>query len=160
MTFLRLRYSILTLMVFCFYFSTAQKITYSKGFGKHKFYVEGDMRTYDQVLGLMEDDSVAYGLMTKAKTLNTGANVFGAVGGALIGWPLGAALAGNDPSWGLFGIGVGLIAVAAIPMSISSSKREKKAIAIYNENHGYADSSAVLWEFKPYLGGLALNIRF
>ena len=43
-----------------------------------------------------------------------GSYVFGFSGGALIGWPLGTAIAGGDPVWYLAGIGAGLIGVGVL----------------------------------------------
>lgn len=50
------------------------------------------------------------------------ANVLAFSGGALIGWPLGAAIGGGDPEWYLAGIGAGLVAIA-IPLDIAGKKR-------------------------------------
>jgi len=52
--------------------------------------------------------------------------VVGGVGGALIGWPIGAAIAGEkDPPWVLAGIGGGLVAVSISFAVVSASKLEK-----------------------------------
>ncbi|HMA94153.1 MAG TPA: hypothetical protein VKP30_15790 [Polyangiaceae bacterium] len=67
-----------------------------------------------------------------AKTLGTVATVIGAVGGALVGWPIGAAIAGSrEPPWVLAGIGAGVIAVS-IPFSIAAGNRVESAVESHN----------------------------
>lgn len=49
-------------------------------------------------------------------------NILAAIGGGLIGWPLGTAIGGGDPEWILAGIGAGVLAVA-IPLAVIGQKR-------------------------------------
>lgn len=75
-----------------------------------------------------------------AKTLGTVAAVIGAVGGALVGWPIGAAVAGSkEPPWVLAGIGAGVI-VVAIPFSIAAGNRVERAVENHNRSLGAASS--------------------
>jgi hypothetical protein len=50
---------------------------------------------------------------------------------ALIGWPLGRALAGVDPEWLMAGMAEGLI-VVAIPLSQKFNRQVKQAVDVYN----------------------------
>jgi hypothetical protein len=91
----------------------------------------GQKLTPKQLLNIMEINSAAYDVMKKAKRNYDVAQVFGAVGGALIGFPIGTAIAGGDANWLLAGVGAGLIGVA-IPFSIKFNKNARAAVAIYN----------------------------
>jgi uncharacterized membrane protein YfcA len=60
------------------------------------------------------------------------AYVVGTVGGAMIGWPVGAAVAGNpEPPWLLAGIGAGLV-VLAVPLAMSAEAALARAVDAYN----------------------------
>ncbi|MEQ1747702.1 MAG: hypothetical protein ABMA02_19900, partial [Saprospiraceae bacterium] len=74
--------------------------------------------------------------MEAARSNFTTANVFGFIGGFLVGWPLGTAIAGGDPEWGLAGIGAGFI-VLSIPFSSAYTKHAKHAVNLYNSGPGY-----------------------
>ncbi|MFN0016090.1 MAG: hypothetical protein ACKVU2_16225 [Saprospiraceae bacterium] len=69
--------------------------------------------------------------MEKARSNYTTANIFGFIGGFLVGWPLGTAIGGGDPNWGLAGIGAGFI-VLSIPFSSAYNKHAKNAVNLYN----------------------------
>lgn len=76
-----------------------------------------------------------------AQTLGTVAAVIGAVGGALVGWPIGGAIAGSrEPPWVLAGIGAGVIAVS-IPFSIAAGNRVESAVQSHNKSLGAISSS-------------------
>jgi hypothetical protein len=69
-----------------------------------------------------------------ARTYATIGMIFGAVGGALIGWPIGAAAAGqSNPHWVLAGVGAGVVAVS-IPFSIGASGRISDAVKTHNNS--------------------------
>ncbi|MEZ5017166.1 MAG: hypothetical protein R2800_08950 [Flavipsychrobacter sp.] len=65
-----------------------------------------------------------------------GAYVFGAAGGALIGYPLGTALGGGDPEWLLAGIGAGCLAIA-IPLSIIGQRKCDGRASIQKDQEMY-----------------------
>ena len=72
-------------------------------------------------------DIRAYTSWTAATTITSLA------GGALIGWPVGQAIAGDpEPLWVLAAAGGGLI-VVAIPMAVVGDKKLKKGVRAYNE---------------------------
>lgn len=58
--------------------------------------------------------TTAYGSAPCMNGYIVGSYIFGFAGGALIGWPLGTAIAGGDPDWYLAGIGAGLAGVAIV----------------------------------------------
>lgn len=96
-----------------------------------KFYDGNNLLKPKEVLHRMKIDPEAFQEFKKAKSNYDAAQVIGFAGGFMVGWPLGTALAGGDPQWGLAGGGVALI-LATIPMNIAFKKHAKKALAIYN----------------------------
>ena len=72
--------------------------------------------------------------VSAAKTYAVLGNILAAVGGFMIGWPIGQAIAGDsDPTWILAGIGGGL-AVAGIPFAVASSNNFENAVDAHNES--------------------------
>lgn len=139
-------------------FINAQEIESEKVFGGYKYIQEGKPLNIHQLEEIMEPIPEAYEYIKKAKVNNTMATIVGYAGGFLIGWPVGTALAGGDPNWGLAGIGAGVL-VLAIPITSSYSKNVGKAIGIHNSS---LNSSAYLRrkpEFKLIASGNGLGIR-
>ncbi len=100
-------------------------------FGGHYFKQEGNRLSQNDVLQLMESNKEAYALMKKSKANNTWALILGGIGGGLIGWPLGASIAGGDAQWELAAVGAGFV-IGAIPLVSSAKKKAKKAVDLYN----------------------------
>lgn len=93
---------------------------------KEKFYAE--IANHDR----------AYELAQKGFRQQSTSQVFAFIGGFMIGWPLGAAVAGSEnPGWGLAPAGVGVIMIGW-PIYNGGSKKIKKAARIYNEAEGLA----------------------
>lgn len=93
------------------------------------------MITPKQALSMMEAYPEAYSYMKKANGNKGAATVFATIGGAFIGWPIGTAIGGGDPSWGLAAAGAGLVLVA-LPFNSAFKKNASMAIELYNEaNH-------------------------
>jgi len=139
---------------------TEDKLYLKSNFWGNKFY-KGD--TIYSINGVLEELAVneqPYNLMLKAKKDNSFAQIFGAAGGLLIGWPLGTALGGGEPKWYLAGIGVGFVAIS-IPLSINFKKKANQAIKDHYNLIGSTKS-----KYKPtyYMGmsstGLQLRIQF
>jgi len=110
---------------------SVKPIEVKKVFGGHYFEQEGKRLTQSQVLNLMESNKEAYTLMKKSKSANTWALILGGAGGALIGFPLGTAIAGGDAQWELAAVGAGLV-IGAIPLASSAKKKAVQAVDLYN----------------------------
>lgn len=65
------------------------------------------------------------------RALSTGGMVLAAVGGGLIGWPLGQAATDVDPNWELAAIGGGLALVALI-LGVVADHKVSNAVETYN----------------------------
>lgn len=112
----------------------AQDLRMVKTFGGVRF--ESDTAAYSpkQVLEIMSDVPLAYQEFKKAKTNYGIAGAMGAIGGVLIGFPLGTALAGGDPEWALAAGGAALL-LASVPISKSFRVRAQNALDIYNGHY-------------------------
>jgi hypothetical protein len=110
----------------------AQKIEMIKTFGGVRF--ESDTVVYSpkQVLELMRDNPLAYEEFKKAKTNYGVAGALGAIGGFMVGFPLGTAIAGGEPEWGLAAGGAALI-IASIPLNRAFKNHAQNALDIYNK---------------------------
>jgi len=140
---------------------TADTLYLHSTFWGNKFYKGDNIYGINGVLEELAANEQPYNLMLSAKRDNSFAQIFGAVGGLLIGWPIGTAIGGGDPDWTLAGIGAGLIAIS-IPISINFKKKANQAL--YDHNALMATSAR--WHYKPtyHFGlsgnGLLLRMRF
>lgn len=110
---------------------TRDSILMNKTFGGYQFYQGNTRLTMSQLVNIMKPNEQAWQLAKKAQSTNTLGTIIGFAGGALVGWPVGTALAGGDPEWVLAGIGAGLV-VVAIPLSRKVNKQIKQAVDVYN----------------------------
>jgi|JI7StandDraft_1071085.scaffolds.fasta_scaffold01639_8 hypothetical protein len=134
-----------------------QNLRMEKSFWGTKLYNDNQQLRPREVLELMKPDSAAYAEFKKAKSNNDAAQVLGFIGGALIGWPIGTAIGGGDPEWGLAAGGAALI-LLAIPLGNGFNKHAAKAIEIYNGNKGSARNVSL--GIVPYGTGVKLVLRF
>jgi len=95
----------------------------------------GDILTYKELINTLSISPETQAALKKHKSGRGGANVLGAIGGFMIGWPIGTSLGGGDPEWALLGAGVGLVAVA-IPIESKANRNLEEAVNIYNNNIG------------------------
>ena len=140
--------------------STIQELTMYKTFGGAHYEYQKDTAIYavspKQVLLILRDDPLAYAEFKKAKSYNNLGGILGFVGGVMLIVPVGSAIVGSDPEWGLAAGGAALV-IASIPFMKAYRKHAESAIDIYNKNHT---------AFRPrteyyFLGlGVKMIIRF
>lgn len=128
-----------TLMLVCISCCLAQRIESTKNFGGYWYSQNGTRLNMNELVNLMEPDSEAYDLMRSARSNSTISQIISIPAGALIGWPLGSAIGGGDPQWGLAAAGAGLL-VLAIPISSAGNRKAQEAIALYNGSLSYSYS--------------------
>lgn len=116
---------------FCVGQTGTDSIRVKKTFGGIKFYQGENKLSLPDLKITMQTNPQAYQVIKSAQSANTIANIIGGIGGALVGFPIGTAIAGKDANWALAGIGAGLIGVS-IPFSIKAIQKSKKAVGIYN----------------------------
>ena len=139
--------------------STRDSILINKVFGGYQFYQGNTRLNMSQLVNTMKPDERAWQLAKKAQSTNTIGTIIGFAGGALVGWPLGTALAGGDPEWIMAGIGAGLI-VVAIPLSQKFNKQVKQAVSTYNSSlrgNSFWDKNELKILMKGNGVGLVLN---
>lgn len=148
---------LLTLLSFCLsHFSLAQEIKAYKTFGGVRFEKDSITLGLNQVLAFVKENQEAYAELKRAKMNSSTAGVLGFAGGILIGFPIGTAIAGGKPEWGMAAGGVGLI-VASIPFTTAFRNRTMQALDLYN-NKG--NTARIKSEFQFYGSGARLIVRF
>jgi hypothetical protein len=151
------KFILLSLLSICFsLLSEAQEIKAYKTFGGVRFEMDTVTLSLKQVLEIVKVNPEAYAELKRAKSNYSAAGVLGFAGGVLIGIPLGSALAGGNPEWGLAAGGAGLI-LASIPFTTAFRGHTMQALDLYN-NKG--QTSRIKPEFQFYGSGARLIIRF
>jgi hypothetical protein len=138
---------------------TSDSILINKTFGVYQFYQGNTRLNMSQLVNTMKPNERAWQLAKKAQSTNALGTIIGFAGGALIGWPLGTALAGGDPEWVMAGIGAGLI-VVAIPLSQKFNRQIKQAVSTYNSSlrgNSFWDKNELRVLMKGDGVGLVLN---
>ena len=107
------------------------QISFTKSFWGNKFYQNGKEYNFNEVVQLMKKNQEAYDLIRQSRSNTTLAGVIGFIGGGLMGWPIGAAIAGKEMDWAVFGAGVAVTAVS-IPIALSGDRKLKKAVEVWN----------------------------
>jgi hypothetical protein len=123
------------------------------------FQQNGTNLTPNKLLTITKSNQEAYSEMKIANNNYLASMVFQLPGGFLIGYPIGAALAGGDPNWTLVAVGAGLV-VVSIPFISAYNKHAKNAVSIYNKGLKY--SSMVRPDFKLGItyNGIGFRISF
>lgn len=126
---------IISLLIVTCAFSFGQtptdSISMKKAFGGYQFYQGKKRLNVNQLVNIMKPNGQAYNQIKSAQSTNTLATIIGGVGGFMVGWPIGAAVAGGKPNWTMAGIGVGLI-VVSIPITKNFNKKAKQAVKTFN----------------------------
>lgn len=148
---------LLSLFIICFYqIGLAQEIKAYKTFGGVRFEMDTVTLSLKQVLEIVKVNPEAYAELKRAKSNYNAAGVLGFAGAVLIALPLGTALAGGNPEWGLVAGGAGLI-LASIPFTTAFRGHTMKALDLYNNKE---QTSRIKPEFQFYGSGARLIIRF
>ncbi len=123
---------------------TCDTIVIQKNRSHYQFYQNDELLTPKKMRHLMQDDAEAMKYLSRANANYSGAMIFAYAGGFLIGWPLGTALGGGEPEWGLAAAGGGLL-LLTIPLATGFKKNTLKAVEIYNKNR-ITKSDEVAWK--------------
>lgn len=127
----------------------SQSIEVDKKFIGYEFTLDENRLSLNDLEVLFKENEQSLSYLSKAKSQNNFSQIISGIGGFLIGWPLGTAIAGGDPEWAMAGVGAGLVAVS-IPIYIKSQNNAEKAVKFYNANRSLAKSY-----FKPNLSLVA-----
>ena len=150
---------LLALSVGLFAQSGGGDLQMKKNFWGVKFLQGDKLLRPGEVLDVMKNNQPAYDEFKKAKSNYDASQVFGAIGGFMIGWPLGTALGGGNPQWGLAAGGVGVL-LLSIPFSNGFTTHARSAIDIYNNGKGTASTRPYSIHLIPHGTGAILCLRF
>lgn len=143
-------------MVVAFSQSTLDTIEIKKSFLGTVFKKNGENLKMRDLLDVTKNNPAAYNYMKKARNKNTVGSIFGGVGGFLIGYTVGTAVAGKDPQWGIAGIGVGLVG-AGLLFSADAGKNAKRSVRLYNQ--GVQNPTTRVMKFQGGFMGNGFGVK-
>lgn len=136
--------------------STNGNLEMHKSFWGVKFQQDGRELKPREVQKILSGDPEALAEIKKARTNYGVASGLAFTGGFLIGYPIGTALAGGDPEWGLAAGGAGAL-LLAIPFGSGFRKHAQSAITIYNGTSAHAHPYSI--SIMPYGTGAKLVLK-
>lgn len=169
----------MTKYLFTLFVSTFSVYTFAQnsdtlriGKSNREFFIKGNQTYKASEFKKVFTNTEALNYMKKARANSTLSQIFGGIGGGLMGFGMARALSGGDKevymngvlikekqkgNWGLVGIGLGVVGIG-IPFAISSGKNLKKAFKTQNE----ADSgeSAKTTSYRLDIGGNGVGLSY
>ncbi len=152
-----------TLLIVALFISgvaTAQtngKIEMKKDFLGYTFHQDSTELWPTDVLQVMEVNTEAFQEFKKARANHAAATLLGAMGGFMIGWPIGQAIAGKDSQWGLAVGGTALV-LAGYSFDKTFKRHANKAISIYNGGTATSYVPRLNWRFTG--AEIQMNLKF
>ncbi len=134
----------------------AQKIKVYKTFGGVRFEMDTVTLGLNQLLEIVLENPQAYDELRRAKTNYNTAGVLGFAGGILVGFPVGTAIAGGNPEWGM-AAGGAMLLLASIPFSTAFRTHTMESLDLYNNKFKIVRLKP---ELQFYGTGARLAIRF
>lgn len=125
-----------------------------KTFGGARFEMDTLVLSPKQVLEILKVEPLAYEKFKKAKANYNAAGVLGFAGGLLVGFPLGTAIGGGEPEWGM-AIAGGVLIVGSFSLNRIFRSHAFEAIELYN-----GKTARIKPEFQFYGTGARLVMRF
>jgi hypothetical protein len=150
--------TLLLLLLVCTFGVSAQSREGDLRMQKSKIYLDNRVLKPKEVLSVMAGNPEAYAAYKKAKSNYDAGQVIGFIGGFMVGYPLGTALGGGDPQWGIAAGGVGLL-LLNIPLSTAYKKHAGNAIELYNGQTGSTARNYSI-ELTPTVTGAKAVLRF
>lgn len=140
------------------------QITYKGNIFTNKYYKGVWHISQEEAFNILKENGESYNLAIRGKKLQNVGNITAAVGGVLIGLPVGMSLAGSeDPKWFLAGIGGGLI-LFAIPVYSSGTRKIHQGVELYNETKAtsYYRNQKFIKEInlKAGVGSIGITMTF
>ncbi|MEZ4973247.1 MAG: hypothetical protein R2820_08045 [Cyclobacteriaceae bacterium] len=153
---MNLRTILVATFLLCLSTAYSQQIEMIKTFGGVRFERDSVSYSPSQVLDILSDNETAYVEFKRAKTNYSFAGVLGFAGVFMIGFPLGTALFGGDPEWGLAAGGVALV-LASIPLNNAFKSHAQNALDIYNSSQASTRKTKLRFYFTGTGGSLVLK---
>lgn len=112
---------------------------------------------------VMRSNAFSSELIDRADKNRGGANVLGFLGGAGVGWSLGALLGGGDFPAGIFAAGAGFLLIS-IPLSTAVKRNTLEAVKAHNEHVSAPETRLSVrklhWSVGTTASGVGLRARF
>ncbi len=162
------RILLLACFAVCFGDCFAQRINQTDpveiGGFREDVYKQNDVILDRDALGyVMRSNGFSSQLIDRADKNRGGANVLGFLGGAGVGWSLGALLGGGDFPAGIFAVGAGFL-IISIPLSTAVKRNTLEAIKAHNDHVAQSESNRRQrkwqWSIGSTAGGVGLRAQF
>ena len=153
----------LVLLFGLFFFNTSigQQIDMELNLLGYSFTQNGEQLNWKQLVAATESNFEANELIKIARSHNTVSTITSAVGGVLIGIPIGQSLSDQDPNWTLAYIGGG-ITLISFPFTFSAFNKVNKGVDDYNLSLQSTSSfrNKAEFDFIVNSNGVGLSMRF
>jgi hypothetical protein len=115
----------------------------------------------NEVKNILETVTASSDELSIANSIQSTANLFGTIGGALIGWPIGQAIAGKkDINWSLAGIG-GAILIPGMILQSNANRHYMNAVNNYNNRiYDFHGNNRISVDLLLSLNQIGLTVRF
>lgn len=147
---------LLVLFTLMSYFSFAQQVEVRSNFWGTKITHDQKTISVKDFVELTKSNQKAYDFALKAKQNKTASDIFSTIGGLMIGWPLGTALAGGEFKSEILYAGLG-IACISIPFASGMSKNLRKAGDAFN---GKTVADNIEYSVIANANGIGLSLNF
>ena len=138
------------------YCSFAQQVEVKSNFWGTKITNNQEKINIKEFIELTKSNKTAHEYALKAKENKGTGELFSAIGGFMIGWPIGQAIAGGEFKPELLIAGVG-VACISIPFTSGMSKNLKKARDAFN---GKSVAYHTEYSFIANANGIGLSLNF
>lgn len=146
--------SLLLISAFTLFAQDRTEIKMYKTFGGARFEMDTLVLSPKQVLEIVKIEPLAYEKFKKAKANYNAAGALGFTGGLLVGFPIGTAIGGGEPEWGM-AIAGGVLIVGSFSLNSIFRSHAFEAIELYN-----GKTARIKPEFQFYGTGVRLVMRF
>lgn len=157
---MKIKITVFVLIIFFSHTAFSQSIRDEIEVGKgNQFYQHGKRLTQRQVLDITKSNAEAWQEMKRSQSNGTVGSIFDYAGGFLIGWPLGEAIAGQSPNWGMLAFGAGLAGIS-IPFQIASVKHARAGADLYNNSLHSTSKRKTELQMGIAKNGVGLKLKF
>jgi len=123
--------SLLLISISNAYSQARTEIKMYKTFGGARFEMDTLVLSPKQVLQVLKTEPLAYEKFKRAKANYNAAGILGFAGGLLIGLPIGTAIGGGNPEWGLAAAG-GVLVMGSFSLTAVFRSHAFEAVELYN----------------------------
>jgi hypothetical protein len=123
------------------------------------YYLGNERLTLKRLTEITVPNALAHNEIKQAQICNVFGCVFGIVGGACIGYPLGVLIGGGKPNWIIAGVGAGCLLIG-IPIAIVGDKHVAKGVALYNKGIQQASVTTIHFRLGFNPTGVSMVMTF